>query len=105
VFFGGYADTNSYLAMGITVIFGVVGLIMVCQGWPRPPMVLGLVLGRLIERNLFISYEIYRFGFLLRPIVVVIIAVAVAVLLLPNIQEVVARRSMRKEETVVAREK
>lgn len=102
VFFGGYADTNSYLAMAITVIFGMVGLIMVHQGWPRPPMVLGLVLGRLIERNLFISYEIYRFGFLLRPIVLVVIAIAVAVLLLPNIQEIVVRRSARKENALVA---
>jgi putative tricarboxylic transport membrane protein len=105
VFLGGYADTNSYLAMAITVIFGVVGLIMVHQGWPRPPMVLGLVLGRLIERNLFISYEIYRFGFLLRPIVVVTIAIALAVLFLPNLQEIVTRRAMQKERAVVANKK
>jgi putative tricarboxylic transport membrane protein len=104
VFFGGYADTNSYLAMGITVIFGLVGLIMVHQGWPRPPMVLGLVLGRLIERNLFISYEIYQFSFLLRPIVLVVIAIAAAVLFLPNIQEMVVRRSAGKEEALVANE-
>lgn len=101
VFFGGYADTNSYLAMAITVVFGMIGLLMVHQGWPRPPMVLGLVLGRLIERNLFISYEIYQFGFLLRPIVLVVIAVAVAVLLVPNIQEIVVRRSARKENVLV----
>jgi putative tricarboxylic transport membrane protein len=104
VFFGGYADTNSYLAMAITLIFGVIGLIMVHQGWPRPPMVLGLVLGRLIERNLFISYNIYQFGFLLRPIVLVIIAIAAAVLFLPNLQEMVVRRGVQKEKTVVANE-
>lgn len=105
VFFGGYADTNSYLAMAITIIFGVIGLIMVHQGWPRPPMVLGLVLGRLIERNLFISYNIYQFGFLLRPIVLVIVAIAAAVLFLPNIQEMVVRRGVQKEKAVVANEK
>ena len=104
VFFGGYADTNSYLALMVTAIFGAVGLVMVHQGWPRPPLVLGLVLGPLIERNLFISYEIYKFGFLLRPIVVVIIAIAAAVLFLSNIQDLVARRSGRKERAVVANE-
>ena len=104
VFLGGYADTNSYLAMGITMIFGVIGLIMVHQGWPRPPLVLGLVLGPLIERNLFISYEVYKFGFLLRPIVLVITAIAVVVLFLPNIQEMVVRCGALKEKVVVANE-
>jgi len=104
VFFAGYANTNSYLAMGTTMIFGVMGLIMVNYGWPRPPLVLGLVLGSLIERNLFISYRIYGFGFLLRPIVVVIIVIIFTVLFLPNIQAVIARRNAVEEKAVVADE-
>ncbi len=104
VFFAGYANTNSYLAMATTMIFGVMGLIMVNYGWPRPPLVLGLVLGSLIERNLFISYRIYGFGFLLRPIVVVIIVIILAVLFLPNIQAVIARRNAVEEKAVVADE-
>ncbi len=104
VFFAGYANTNSYLAMATTMIFGVMGLIMVNYGWPRPPLVLGLVLGSLIERNLFISYRIYGFGFLLRPIVVVIIVIIFTVLFLPNIQAVIARRNAVEEKAVVADE-
>lgn len=104
VFFAGYANTNSYLAMGTTMIFGVMGLIMVNYGWPRPPLVLGLVLGSLIERNLFISYRIYGFWFLLRPIVVVIIVIIFTVLFLPNIQAVIARRNAVEEKAVVADE-
>ncbi len=104
VFFAGYANTNSYLAMATTMIFGVIGLIMVNYGWPRPPMVLGLVLGSLIERNLFISYRIYGVWFLLRPIVVVIIVIIFAVLFLPNIQAVIARRNAVEEKAVVADE-
>jgi TctA family transporter len=101
VFLGGYADTNSYLAMGITLLFGMLGLIMVHHGWPRPPLVLGLVLGPLIERNLFISYEIYGFGFLLRPLVLVIIVIALAVLFGPNIQEMITRRNRPKRERAI----
>jgi len=104
VFFAGYANTNSYLAMATTMIFGVMGLIMVNYGWPRPPMVLGLVLGSLIERNLFISYRIYGFWFLLRPIVVVSIVIILAVLFLPNIQAMIARRNAVEEKVVVADE-
>ena len=101
VFLGGYADTNSYLAMAITLVFGLLGLLMAHHGWPRPPLVLGLVLGPLIERNLFISYEIYGFGFLLRPIVLVIIVIASAVLFGPNIQELITRRSGQREKAFV----
>ena len=104
IFLGGYADTNSYLAMAITLVFGLLGLIMAHHGWPRPPLVLGLVLGPLIERNLFISYEIYGFGFLLRPIVLVVIVIASAVLFGPNIQELIARRSGQREKAFVANE-
>jgi TctA family transporter len=99
VFLGGYADTNSYLAMGITTIFGMIGLIMVHHDWPRPPLVLGLVLGPLIERNLFISYEVYKFAFLLRPIVLVILAITVTVLFLPNIQARVAKHQAPRGES------
>ncbi len=104
VFLAGYANTNSFLAMGVTMIFGVIGLVMVHHGWPRPPMVLGLVLGLLIERNLFISYRIYGFWFLLRPIVVVVIVIIFAVLFFPNIQAMIARRSGLKEETLAPSE-
>jgi hypothetical protein len=58
----------------------------------------------LIERNLFISYRIYGLGFLLRPIVVVIIVIILAVLFLPNILAMIARRSGLKEKAVATSE-
>jgi TctA family transporter len=86
VFLGGYVDSNTFLAMGITLLFGLIGLVMVYLDWPRPPLVLGLVLGPLVERYLFISYRLYEFSFLLRPLVVAILLVGVAILLLPSLQ-------------------
>lgn len=69
VFLGSYADSNSILDMIMTIIFGFIGLIMVYLGWPRPPLILGLVLGKLIERNFLISYELHGLGLFLEPIV------------------------------------
>ena len=43
--------------------------------WPRPPLVLGLVLGSLAEKNLFTSYQAYGAEMFLRPIVLVILVV------------------------------
>ena len=47
--------------------FGMLGWIMKRLGWPRPPMVLGLVIGGIFERYLFISTELYGWAWMLRP--------------------------------------
>ncbi|HMA51462.1 MAG TPA: tripartite tricarboxylate transporter permease [Magnetospirillaceae bacterium] len=66
------------------LIFGVAGWVMKRLGWPRPPMVLGLVVGKIFERYLYISTEIYGgFGWMLRPVVVVVLMVIAWVLYRP----------------------
>jgi len=54
--------------------FGVLGWIMKRLGWPRPPLVLGLVIGGIFERYLYISTELFGWAWLLRPVVVAILA-------------------------------
>ncbi len=98
IFLAGFANTGSYFAMATTLVFGVMGVIMVNHGWPRPPLVLGLVLGSLVERNLFISYEIYGLWFLTRPIVMVTFGVALVVIFLPGLQDWMAKRARLQEE-------
>ena len=98
IFLAGFANTGSYFAMATTLVFGVMGVIMVNHGWPRPPLVLGLVLGSLVERNLFISYEIYGLWFLTRPIVMVTFGIALVVIFLPGLQDWMAKRAQPQEE-------
>ena len=98
IFLAGFANTNSYFAMTTTLVFGVAGVVMVNHGWPRPPLVLGLVLGSLVERNLFISWEIYGLWFLTRPIVMVTFGIALVVIFLPGLQDWMAKRAKLKEE-------
>jgi TctA family transporter len=64
----------------VALVFGLIGLVMVHVDWPRPPLILGLVLGSLIERNFFISYEIHGLGFLFKPIVLIIFLTGLGVL-------------------------
>jgi putative tricarboxylic transport membrane protein len=104
VYLGSYADHNSLFDMGITLVFGTIGLLMVYLDWPRPPLILGLVLGTLIEKNLFVAYGRYEFGFLARPLVIAIFLVAVAVLVLPVLQEMFAKRLGFKEGVLVSEE-
>jgi putative tricarboxylic transport membrane protein len=104
VYLGSYADKNSLFDMGLTLLFGIIGLVMVFLDWPRPPLILGLVLGTLIEKNLFVAYGRYEFGFLARPLVVAIFLIAVAVLVLPVLQEMFAKRLGIKEGVLVSEE-
>jgi TctA family transporter len=60
--------------------------------WPRPPLILGFVLGAIIERYMFISTARYGFEWLLRPVVVILLGLAVLGLLRPLIGELLAQR-------------
>ncbi len=104
VLFGGFSEDNSFFSMYVTVISGFVGMVMIWLDWPRPPLVLGLVLGGLIEKNLFISYSRYEFSFMLRPVLLGIMIVAVALLVLPHIQKRIAQRWRVKEEYLATQE-
>ncbi len=59
------------------VIFGVIGVVMKRAGWPRAPLVLGFILGRLMENSLHLSMAAYGLGWMLRPICLVIAAAIV----------------------------
>ena len=52
--------------------FSVFGWSMKRFGWPRPPLILGLVLSGIIERYLFISVQRYDMAWLSRPMVLAI---------------------------------
>src|SRR5574341_1244235 len=58
------------------VIFGFVGYFMRRYGYPRPAMILGLVLGDLMEKYLYRSVASYGFSWLARPAVIVLFALA-----------------------------
>jgi TctA family transporter len=90
VFVGSYTANNDYGDLLLMLFFGVVGYLMVAGGWPRAPFVLGLVLGKIVENNLYISVARYDAEWLTRPIVLVLAALAVAVMFYPWVQ---ARRS------------
>lgn len=52
---GSFAINNSYLDVGIMVAFGLLGFVLERRGVPVGPVVLGLVLGNMVETNLAFS--------------------------------------------------
>jgi putative tricarboxylic transport membrane protein len=86
VFIGSYTSNSHYGDILVTLVFGGVGTLMVVGGWPRAPFVLGLVLGKIAENYLYISVARYEAAWLTRPVVLVLIALALAVICYPLIQ-------------------
>ncbi len=86
VYIGSYTSNNHYGDIIVTLVFGAVGYLMVLGGWPRAPFVLGLVLGKIAENYLYISLARYDADWLTRPVVLVLMALAVVVIVYPVVQ-------------------
>jgi TctA family transporter len=76
VLMGAFSVTRDAADLLTVVIFGVAGYLMRRFGYPRPAMVLGLVLGGLMERYLYRSMASYGFTWLARPAVIVLLILA-----------------------------
>jgi TctA family transporter len=68
---GAFAVTNSAFAVGVMLVFGVLGFVMEEHGFPVAPVILGLILGPMLEQN-FVTSMIKSdgsfLGFFQRPI-------------------------------------
>lgn len=89
-FIGAYAASHAWEDIFLLVMAGVVGWIMKHLKWPRPPLVLGFVLGAIIEQNMFISIARYQGEWLTRPIVLVILVMALLGFTRPILRELKA---------------
>jgi putative tricarboxylic transport membrane protein len=83
IFIGAYQGSQSWGDLYSLVIFGALGWAMKHLGWPRPPLILGFVLGGIFERYFFISTEIYGAAWMLRPVVLGVFAAALWVVVPP----------------------
>jgi hypothetical protein len=88
IYIGAFEGSRSWGDLFSLLAFGVLGWTMKQMRWPRPPLILGLVLGDTVERYLFISVERYGYDWLARPIVIGLLALAVYGLLRPLIEDV-----------------
>ena len=83
VFMGAWLGGASMGDWIACLTLGVVGFVMKRGGWPRPPLVLALILGPILENAFHISMRVHAgAGWLGRPIVLVIAALVVLTLAL-----------------------
>jgi TctA family transporter len=88
IYIGAFEGSRSWGDLFSLLFFGVLGWTMKQMKWPRPPLVLGFVLGDIIERYMFISVERYGLEWMLRPVVMVLFALAIFGLMRPFLQDI-----------------
>ena len=95
---GSFAASNRFEDVLVMLTFGTLGYFMRAAGWPRPPMLLGLVLGPLAERYMWTSVQLYGAEFLLQPGAMIIFGLLVVSVGYPLWQDRRARWAPVSEE-------
>ena len=84
VFMGSWLGGLSTIEAWLTcLLFGVVGYLMKAGGWARPPLILGLILGTIVENRFLLSMKTYDgIGWLGNPIVLIVLALGILTVVL-----------------------
>ena len=99
IYLGAFAEKNAFQDMIVVLFFGGLGWIMEKLKWPRPPVLLGLVLGPLAENRLFLASDNYGLAWTWRPGVLIIFAVTLVGILYPLIKK---KREEKASRTTAA---
>ena len=90
--FGAYTAHNSFADILLMLAATAVGIAAIRWDWPRAPLLLALVLGDIAERYLFLSYSLYEWTWLTRPLVLAFAAVTIAGVAWPFVRPLAAAR-------------
>jgi putative tricarboxylic transport membrane protein len=80
---GGFAIGNAAFDVALIAVLGLAGFVLTCFGFPMAPLVIGLVLGPIVEvnlRNALIANQMDPTVFVTRPISAALLLALVAVL-------------------------
>jgi TctA family transporter len=99
VLIGTVGERHVTADLGVLLVLGGLGYAMSTLKWPRAPLMLAFVLGPLVERRVLLSNTLYGWSWVLRPTVVVLATIAIALL-------VAGRRASRRRRGLepIARE-
>lgn len=101
VFIGSFTANNSLYDLVVTIIFGITGYFMIRYGWPRPPLILGLILGKIGENYLWISTAAYGAKWLLFPNVIILILITIGTVAYPIIKEKRGKAKYERPEDAI----
>jgi len=77
ILLGAFSANRDSADLLVVLFFGTFGYFLKRWGYPRPAMILGLILGRLMEKYLYRSMASYGLSWLLRPAVIILLLLAI----------------------------
>lgn len=101
---GAYAVNSSIFDIGIVVLFGFIGYLMKQLGYSRSSLLIGFVLGAVLEKNLFLAIQIDGPYFFLQPVPLVLALITVGFLIF-NIYAISRSATTGKGQASVDRSK
>lgn len=96
IYIGAFQGSRHWGDLYTLLLFGVLGWVMKQAKWPRPPLILGIVLGEVVERYMFISVQRYGLEWMTRPVVIAVFALALIGLLRPLLADVKAHGGLAR---------
>ncbi|MGE3246922.1 MAG: tripartite tricarboxylate transporter permease [Beijerinckiaceae bacterium] len=97
MYVGAFQANRNWGDLYVLILFGIFGWLMKQLRWPRPPLILGFILGDIIERYMFISIQRYEWAWLAKPMVIVLFAMSALALLKPFYEDVKASGGFGKQ--------
>lgn len=105
---GAFAINNGYLEVGLMVLFGVIGYLFEKGGIPLAPVVLGIVLGPIVERTFMqsvIKTDWNLAEFFTRPISAVLIVLVILAIASSPLMSWLGRRAERATALQAAKDR
>jgi putative tricarboxylic transport membrane protein len=99
IYLGAFAEKNVFEDLILVLFFGTLGWVLERLHWPRPPLILGLVLGPLAENRLFLSTDNYGLAWLWRPGVLLLIALTLFGAFYPLIRARSKKKKLEMQES------
>jgi TctA family transporter len=106
-FIGAFQGLKSWGDLIALLVFGLIGWTMKRMRWPRPPLILGFVLGALVEQYMFISVNRYGWEWLgimregsFHPWVVIIFIMTLYGVLGPIVKGYLKRSKEEKKQRI-----
>lgn len=88
IYIGAFEGKREWGDLYSLLFFGVLGWGLKHFKWPRPPLVLGFILGGILERYMFISIQRYGTDWLLNPLVIFMLMLSAISLFRPLLEDV-----------------
>jgi hypothetical protein len=88
IYIGAFEHSRNWGDLYSLLFFGMLGWAMKHFYWPRPPLVLGFILGGILERYMFISIERYGVEWMKRWIVMGLFILSALTLMRPVLQDI-----------------